>query len=220
MSKIINRNLFIAIIFYSFTFVSFGQIRINEFISNISKTYMSTEFNDIEYREQILKETLKRQNLSMDSGSYLYIPFFRIEFKDLSCNRRNHMKKKDFFSYLSTKKLEFIEMYVYKDSMFYGTLRMNANNEMYFIQNEENIKQRAIAFYYQIYKKFHPEIMLYIRRPFSEMFVIQNEEINPIRYERSKWYIHSLNVFFDDKRFNYDYGYVKRQHDKLFKWED
>ncbi|MHB9057166.1 MAG: hypothetical protein ACYC2P_13635, partial [Paludibacteraceae bacterium] len=143
MNKIIKRNLFIAIIFYSFTFVSFGQIRINEFITNISKTYMSTEFNDIEYREQILKETLKKQNLSMDSGSYLYIPFFRIEFKDLSSNRRNHMKKKDFFSYLSTKKMEFVEMYIFKDSLFYGALRINTNNEMCFIQNKENIKQRA-----------------------------------------------------------------------------
>lgn len=221
MGKIIKSSFFLTVIFYLFIVAtSMGQMKVNDFIANISKTNKYLKYNNIEYRKQLLKESLEKQNISLDSGNYLFIPFFRIEFKNLANKKRNNMKKKKFFSYLSSKKLEFVEMYIYKDSLFYGVLREDVNNEICFIQNSENITRRAKTFYYEIYRKINPEIILYIRRPFSEMFVIQNERICPIRYVYNSWKINTLNDFFNDKRFNQDSGYVHRCHDKPFKWVD
>ena len=189
-------------------------------ISHLSKTYQHSKFNNTEYNRYLLNDALKRQNIPIDTTStYIYVPFLGIELKNLTCPQRKNLYRNRYFSYVSTKKIEFIEMYVFKDGQFHGALRRDVNNNvMHFVQGEL-IKARANTLFQQIYEKVNPEMAIYIRRPFSEIFIIKNGKINPIRYENNKWNIYDLNVFYNDNRFDWDKGWVKRKGDKSLKWK-
>lgn len=212
------RYLFILILLFSFSVHSQNNDE-QQFISHIFKTYQYSRFNNYEYSRQLLYNTLRRQNIPIDTiSTYTYIPFYRVELKNLTCFQRRNLYRNRYFSYVSTKKLEFVEMYVFKDSHFYGTLREGIDNIMYFVQGEL-IETRANTFFHQIYEKVNPEMTIYIRRPYSEMFIIKDEKINPIRYEDGKWNIYGLNVFYNDKKFDRQKGWVEREGDKYLIWK-
>ncbi len=214
---------FIVIIFFV-SVSSFAQGGNNNseqrFISKLSKTYNKHSLNDTEYNQSLLFKAFNNQNIPLDTiGTYEYLPFYRVEFKKLTRHERQHLQRRHYFSYMSTQKVYGVEIYVFKDSKFYGTLRIIENNDFYFIHDDDSIlRARATTFYNQIYQRLTPEMMIYIRRPFSEMFCISNGKIYPIRYENNNWNISDINVFYTDKRFNFDKVHVESQRDKPLRW--
>lgn len=209
-------------IFLYLNFWGYSQSNNDEkkFISRLSKTYENSNFNNDKYNKQLLYYALKRQNIPVDTiCSYIYIPFYRVELKNLSCIKKRNLYKNHYFSYVSTKKLEFVEMYIFKSREFYGTLRDDVNNNtMHFVQGKL-IEARATAFFHQIYEKVYPEMTIYIRRPSSEMFIIKDGKMNLITYEDNRWNIHDLNVFYSDKIFDWKKGWVERKGDKPLLWK-
>jgi len=180
-------------------------------LKNLEKAILNNE-RDFEYVKEAmqiddkdldsLRDALLQVDIELPPCEYEFITRFQINFKRMSSFKKKRLKREKFFKYLSTKRLYHSETYVFCKGNYLGSIRTGAIGDLNFILDDNEVKKMAENFYDQIYIKAKPSLVFGTRIPFVQEFIITDDSIKPIEYDKNfNWHIYSLEDFIHNEKF-------------------
>ena len=182
-------------------------------MENLIKSILNNE-RDFKYLTKVLqidekgldslRNVLPKVGVELPTCKYEFITNYRIDFKKMPSLKKKQLKREKFFNYLSTKQLYHVETYVFcKGGGYLGSLRGGATGDLGFIYDDNEVKKIAENFYHQIYTKTKPSLFFSTIIPFVQDFIITNDSIKPIDYDRNfNWHIYEIQDFIDNEKFH------------------
>jgi hypothetical protein len=118
--------------------------------------------------------------------------------------------KKKYLSYIDTKKFFLYEIYVFKDSVFFGKV-MKYKNEKKEVYYKFNQQCDLSSFYKDTIWKYQPDLMFFVRHPWSNLYFIANGDVMVM--EDIGENVTDIDSYVLSNDFNFGKSYIKTSRD-------